>query len=225
MFKYMKAYEEENDLLISGLQHFEFCRRQWALIHIEQEWEENILTLEGQEVHEKVDQPFIKENRKETRIVRALPVRSSLLGISGVCDVVEFNRDPLGVELSVIGDGKKYLPYPVEYKRGKPKKHAADILQLTAQAMCLEEMLGCEINDGALYYHEVRRRERIHFTPELREQVVAMTKEMHHYFKRQYTPRVKTGKHCERCSLRHICLPELLDKETPAAYIKRMMAL
>lgn len=218
----MTVYDEEEFLMLSGLQHFQFCRRQWALIHIEQEWEENVLTVEGKFLHENVDNPFTREKRGDTLFVRALPIHSRILGISGICDMVEFKKDAVGVPLK--GEKEKYIPKPIEYKRGKPKKHDADLVQLTAQVMCLEEMLGTEIQEAALYYNEVKRREVVQITEEMRLLVATATKEMHHYYSRRHTPRVKTGKHCLNCSLRHRCLPELLEREKVTAYIDRMLA-
>lgn len=218
----MTAYKEEDYLLLSGIQHFAFCKRQWALIHIEQEWSENVLTIEGHHLHEKADNPFVREKRGDTLYVRALPVHSRQLGISGVCDMVEFRRDEDGVPLN--NEQGLYLAKPIEYKRGKPKKHDADILQLVAQVMCLEEMLGTTIDEAALFYHEIKRRETLVITDEMRQRVQEITKEMHHYYMRRHTPRVKTGKHCLRCSLRHICLPELLEKENVSSYMNRMLS-
>lgn len=219
--KNMTGYDEEEFLMLSGLQHFVFCRRQWALIHIEQEWEDNVLTVEGNLLHEKVDDPFIREKRGETLYVRALPIHSRRLGITGVCDMVEFIKDDNGITLH--GELGRYMPKPVEYKRGKPKMHDADLVQLTAQVMCLEEMLGIYIGEASFYYHEVRRREACEITEEMRKKVIDMTSEMHQYYKRRYTPRVKTGKHCESCSLRHKCLPSLLEREKVSSYMKRML--
>ncbi len=218
----MAGYDEQDYLMLSGIQHFEFCKRQWALIHVEQEWAENVLTVEGNALHEKADDPFIREKRGDTIFVRALPIHSSVLGISGICDMVEFTRDEDGIPLDK--EEGLYRVKPVEYKRGKPKKHAADILQLAAQSLCLEEMLGTVIEETALYYHEIKRREPVPITDELRKKTKEMIKEMHHYYGRKYTPRVKTGKHCLRCSLRDICLPEMLEREKVSAYMNRMLA-
>lgn len=208
--------------MISGLQHFAFCRRQWALIHIEQEWEENVLTIEGKHLHEKVDNPFSREKRGDTLYVRALPVHSRILGISGICDMVEFKKDINGVTLH--GEKGPYQAKPIEYKRGKPKKHDADLIQLTAQVMCLEEMLGTNIKVAALYYNEVKRREKVIVTDAMKQKVTNMAKEMHIYYQRRYTPRVKTGKHCKQCSLRHVCMPELLKREKVSTYMNRVLA-
>lgn len=218
----MKGYNEEEYLLLSGIQHFAFCRRQWALIHIEQEWEENVLTVEGNELHEKADNPFVREKRGETIYVRALPVHSRKLGISGVCDMVEFIKCADGIPLDQE-DGL-YRAKPIEYKRGKPKKHDADILQLVAQSICLEEMLGTTIDEAALYYNEIKRRELVPITDEQKHRVESVIEEMHKYYKKSYTPRVKIGNHCKRCSLQNICLPELLKRERVSTYMNRMLA-
>lgn len=155
----MTGFNEEAEyLMLSGIQHFQFCRRQWALIHVEQQWAENVKTIEGQFVHERADQPALREKRGDKLVVRAMPIKSKELVISGICDVVEFIRDSDGV--SIFGEDGTYQPYPVEYKRGKPKKGEEDVLQLVAQAMCLEEMLMCHIEYGYLFYNEVKRREK-----------------------------------------------------------------
>ena len=214
-------YDEQDYLMISGIQHFLFCRRQWALIHVEQQWKENVLTIEGQYLHERADQPMIREKRKGKIIVRALPVQSSTLGITGVCDVVEFIQNSSGVSLA--GEPGNYLPVPIEYKHGKPKVEPSDILQLTAQAVCLEEMLVCEIPEGYIYYHETRRREKILFTEELRANLAKNLKEMHGYWERKYTPKVKTGNFCKKCSLQDICLPKLMNSQTVNSYLERRL--
>ncbi|MDQ0300600.1 CRISPR-associated exonuclease Cas4 [Salibacterium salarium] len=150
----MDYKEEEYYLMLSGIQHFQFCKRQWALIHIEQQWDENVRTVEGQHLHHKADQPFIREKRKNKLIVRGMPIKSQELQITGICDVIEFMADDNGIELN--GTKGLYVPFPVEYKRGKPKMNDADVLQLTAQAMCLEEMLVCDVKVGYMYYDESR---------------------------------------------------------------------
>jgi len=216
------GYDEEEFLMLSGLQHFVFCRRQWALIHIEQVWEENVLTVEGNLLHEKVDDPFTREKRGDTLYVRALPIHSRSLGLSGICDMVEFTKSDNGITLQ--GEEGRFIPKPIEYKRGKPKKHEADITQLTAQVICLEEMLGIIIEEAAFYYHELRRREYHRITEDMRKKVIDLTNEMHQYYKKRYTPRVKTGKHCDNCSLKHKCLPSLLEREKVSTYMKRMLA-
>ena len=214
-------YSEEDYLFISGIQHFKFCRRQWALIHVEQQWEENVHTVIGELMHKKAHDPYLTEKRKDTIIVRALPVVSKDMGISGECDVVQFRRCEDGVRLH--GHRGLYSIYPVEYKKGKPKTDEKDQLQLAAQAMCLEEMFSTKIKEGALFYGETKRREIIHITDELRIEVRDMFQEMHHYFSRHYTPKVKTSKSCSSCSLKEICLPKLSKTVSVGTYMKRML--
>lgn len=217
-FRNMQDYNEDDFMLLSGIQHFLFCKRQWALIHLEQQWEDNVLTVEGEHVHRVADQPLIREKRGDKLIVRALPVRSSRLGITGICDVVEFVRDPDGISLA--GEEGLYLPFPVEYKRGKPKKDDSDRSQLIAQLMCLEEMLVCELSTGYLYYNEIKHRVEVPITAADKERVRSTFLEMHSYFQRRHTPKVKTGPHCRSCSLNRVCLPEMLDKRTVSSYIE-----
>lgn len=183
--------DEDNYLMLSGIQHFQFCKRQWALIHIEQQWEENVRTVEGQYLHQKADQPFLREKRGNKLIVRGMPIKSEELKITGVCDVVEFIKNDNGVEIN-NADGK-YIAYPIEYKRGKPKKNDSDILQLTAQAMCLEEMLLCEINIGYMFYNEIKHRVEVTLTTEYKNKVKLIVTEMYDYYTRKHTPKVKTG--------------------------------
>ncbi|RGG33743.1 CRISPR-associated protein Cas4 [Clostridium sp. AF23-6LB] len=214
-------YSEEDYLFISGIQHFKFCRRQWALIHVEQQWEENVHTVIGELMHKKAHDPYLTEKRKDTIIVRALPVVSKEMGITGECDMVEFRRCEDGVRLH--GHRGLYSIYPVEYKKGKPKTDEKDQLQLAAQAMCLEEMFSTKVKEGALFYGETKRREIIHITDELRLEVRDMFQEMHHYFSRHYTPKVKTSKSCSSCSLKEICLPKLSKTVSVGTYVKRML--
>ena len=214
----MKEYKEEDYLMLSGIQHFAFCRRQWALIHVEQQWQENVRTVEGELLHKRAHDTYSSEKRNDVVISRGLPVHSREMGVSGVCDIVEFRRAEEGITLH--GHRGTFQVYPVEYKRGKPKDTQIDILQLTAQAMCLEEMLSCTIAEGAVFYGEIKRRERIEFTDELKEQVRTMFSEMHQYFDRKYTPTVKWSKSCNACSLKDICLPKLGKAASVKEYIK-----
>jgi CRISPR-associated exonuclease Cas4 len=217
----MKPEYQPDDLLpLSGIQHFLFCRRQWALIHIERQWQENAFTAEGRILHERVDDPFFTETRRGMVTARSVPVASYRLGLSGVCDVVEFSDSPLGVRLA--GREGRYTAAPVEYKRGKEKMDPCDQAQLCAQAMCLEEMLSIEIPAGYLYYRQTRRRVAVELSSELRELVAKMADEMHAYFQRGHTPRVKPSKACRSCSLADICLPALQDKVMAASkYIRQ----
>jgi CRISPR-associated exonuclease Cas4 len=215
-------YTPDDLLPLSGIQHFVFCRRQWALIYVEQQWKENVLTMEGKLLHQRADDPFFTETRNGVITARSVPIASYRLGLSGVCDVVEFIASPEGVKLP--GRDGLYQPAPVEYKRGHEKRDPCDEAQLCAQAMCLEEMLAVSIPAGWLYYGETRHRVEVELTTELRGLVRDMSEEMHAYFTRGYTPRVKTSKACRSCSLADICLPVLQEKVMPASkYIQQQI--
>lgn len=208
-------YKSDELLPLSGIQHFTFCRRQWALIYIENQWQDNVLTVEGKILHKRVDNPLFSEVREGVIITRAMPVASYRLGLYGVCDVVEFHPAPQGIILP--GRSGTYRPVAVEYKRGKEKKNPADEVQLCAQTICLEEMLSTHIPHGYLYYGQIRHRIEIEMTGDLRSLVTKMVEEMHTYFDRGYTPRVKPSKACRSCSLADICLPILQGEPMPAS--------
>lgn len=204
-------YNEENYLMLSGIQHYAFCPRQWALIHIENQWNENYLTTDGRIMHNKAHSGESTEKRGDLIIFRALKVRSAKLGISGECDIVEFRKSDSGISLSGYED--LWLPYPVEYKRGKSKLDDWDRLQLCAQAVCLEEMLCTKIKDGALFYGEPRRREKVNFTEELRTNLAEVVVAMHGLYKRQHTPKAVKKKACQSCSIKDLCLLRLKEIE------------
>jgi CRISPR-associated exonuclease Cas4 len=184
-------------------------------------------------MHQRVDDPFFTETRNGVITARSVPVASYRLGLSGVCDIVEFTPSPqpspdagegalFGVKLP--NREGLYLPAPIEYKHGKEKHDHSDEAQLCAQAMCFEEMLSTNISRGYLYYGETRHRVEIEFTPELRSLVKDMSAEMHNYFSRGYTPKVKTHKGCRSCSLADICLPVLNEKVIAASkYIRQQI--
>ena len=210
-------YSEEDFLQLSGLQHFKFCRRQWALIHIESQWAENFRTTDGKILHENAHDGDFYESRGDKIITRNMRIFSPTLGISGACDVVEFHRSGCGFPLK--GRVGLWQPFPVEYKRGKPKESTEDALQLCGQAMCLEEMLCCEIPCGALYYGETRHRTEVVFTPELRNEVRSLLAEMHELYRRGKTPKVRPTKGCNACSLKELCLPKLLKTRSVSDYL------
>ena len=214
-------YDEDDFLQLSGIQHFSFCRRQWALAYIELQWQENVSTVEGHLLHENAHDSALKEKRGDLIIVRGMPVHSREIGISGECDVVEFHKSEDGVPVS--GREGKYRAVPVEYKRGKPKANDVDVLQVAAQALCLEEMLCCDIPCGYIYYGESRRREKIEFTDELRKKVKDMFAEMHKFYDQRYTPKVKRTNSCNACSLKDICIPALNKEISVKNYIDRKM--
>ena len=211
-------YSDDELLQLSGLQHFLFCRRQWALIHIENIWSENYRTMDGDVMHQRAHSEMLTEKRGDTVITRGMAVVSRSLGVSGQCDVVEFKKSEEGV--SIFGWDEKWLPFPVEYKRGQPKDGNFDAAQLCCQAMCLEEMLLCRIPSGALYYGETRRRTDIVFDEVLRGEVTAAIEEMHQLYIRGYTPKVKPQKGCSTCSIKEQCLPSLTRTKTVTEYLE-----
>lgn len=217
----MSTYTEDEYLMISGIEHFLFCKRQWALIHIEQQWEENFRTADGNAMHQNVHDCHLNEKRGDKIITRAMRISSAELGFSGECDVVEFTKCCDGIEL--FGHEGKYKVTPIEYKRGEPKENLCDTLQLCLQAMCLEEMLCCEINEGYIYYGENRKRTKVILNSELREKVVKTAEEMHMYYKRSYTPKVKRTKACNACSLKNICLPVLMKNKSVKNYLSERL--
>lgn len=214
-------YNEADYLQLSGIQHFRFCRRQWALIHIENQWAENSRTVGGEIMHERAHDSELRERRGDLIITRNMPVASPTLGVSGACDVVEFRRSDHGC--TIAGESGSFQPYPVEYKHGAPRADTANELQLCGQAMCLEEMLCCDIPCGALYFGETRRRVEVNFTPELRQEVQDCLREMQALFQRGYTPRVKPTKACNACSLKELCLPKLMRTGSVKTYLRKSL--
>ena len=192
--------EQDDALPLSGLQHLAFCPRQWALIHLEQAWAENRLTAEGRLLHERADLPG-QSRRHDLRTVRGLMLESRRLRLTGRADVVEFRPEP----------------FPVEYKRGKRKPTDCDLVQLCAQALCLEEMLGVAVPRGAIFYGEPRRRIDVELTQELRTRTELLAATMHRLYAAHHTPAAQLGKHCERCSLIDICLPQATAHSAVAA--------
>lgn len=192
------------------------------MIHVERQWQENVLTVEGKLHHERADDPFEIESRQGVIISRSMPVISHNLGFQGVCDVVEFTPSADGV--SLFGREGTYTPCPVEYKRGKPKRDECDAMQVCAQAICLEEMLAVSISAGYLFYWETRHRIEVVLDEALRGRVFKASQEMHDYYDRGHTPRVKPSKACRSCSLVDICLPELMEGIQPASrYIQNYL--
>jgi CRISPR-associated exonuclease Cas4 len=198
-----KTYRfNEDDLIqLSALQHLVFCERQCALIHIEQLWNENLFTAEGRIMHDKVDTANC-ESRGNVRIEYGVPMRSLRLGLIGKADVVEYHR---------MDDGT-WMPFPVEYKRGKPKMDDCDKVQLCAQAICLEEMLNVEIKNGALYYGRTRRREDVVFDEKLRRETEDTAKKVHALIESGKTPKADYSKKCKKCSLYEQCMPKISSK-------------
>jgi len=203
---------EENFIQISGLQHLAFCKRQWALIHIDQEWEENIFTAEGRNLHERVDEGY-QEFRKGLRQYSGLYVKSLQLGIYGRTDLIEAVKLEVGPtnEIQMLGLKGKWSLYPVEFKRGKPKNHEADLVQLCAQALCLEEMTETPIKSGAVFYGQIRKRMEVEFDMGLRNKTVEMIELAHELMRKGQIPPPEYDKHCRSCSLLEICMPKRLS--------------
>ncbi|MBI4767472.1 MAG: CRISPR-associated protein Cas4 [Deltaproteobacteria bacterium] len=195
-------YSEDDLIMISALTHFSYCKRRCALIHIEQAWAENIFTVEGNILHERVHEQE-GETRAGVRIERGLPLRSLRLGVIGKADLIEFHK---------IGKNV-WQPFPVEYKRGKPKPDHCDEVQLCAQALCLEEMMGMEVPRGALFYGKTRHRHEVSFDPDLRKETEETVKKIRELLSSGETPQPVYEKRCKQCSLVDLCLPKTLGKK------------
>lgn len=205
-------YDTDDLIQLSALQHMAFCPRQCALIHVEQVWSENRLTAEGRLMHERAHEEG-GESRGDVRIERGVALRSLRLGVIGKADVVEYHRQ---------GDGS-WTPFPVEYKRGKPKADHSDKIQLCAQAVCLEEMLSLAIPAGALFYGRTRRRLDVVFDDALRHETETAARLVHELIAMGRTPKPEYAKKCELCSLLDVCRPKALQKRRSVKqYLKRM---
>lgn len=215
-------YSDEDLLMISGLQHLSFCERQWVLIHMEQEWNENVLTIEGRHLHDTVHEQGV-ECRGDVRLVRGLRLRSLELGLYGVADMVEFHRDENGVRLPNLSQSTKWLPYPVEYKRGRKRYDRADEIQVCAQSMCLEEMLCVSIPQAAIYYGQPRRRSVIELSHDLRNEVIRLCDRARALYCGAEQPRYTTGPYCKNCSVCDICMPDASKKDASSKYIKSIV--
>ncbi|MDI6740073.1 MAG: CRISPR-associated protein Cas4 [Candidatus Edwardsbacteria bacterium] len=224
-------YSEENLQPVSALQHLLYCPRQCALIHLEQVWSENLFTAEGRVIHDKVHDGGT-ESRGDKRTAAGVRLVSLRLGLTGQTDVVEFHKsteatDENGQTVAVRLPGAKDLwkPLPIEYKRGKPKTHQADEVQLCAQAICLEEMLKVEIPAGALFYGSTRRRLDVSFTQELRALTESTARRLHDLMASGKTPPpIYSAGKCDRCSLLETCQPQTGERQSVSRYIKRMMS-
>ncbi len=214
-------YTEDEMLMLSGIQHYMFCPRQWALIHIDQQWEENKLTAEGQILHKNVDDPFYRQKNGDSIILRSIHIASKELGVYGLTDAVELISSD-SPENSITHNRYKgfWKLYPVEYKRGRPKYDETDEVQLAAQVMCLEEMYGVEISYGALYYDAVKHREVIAVTEELRNLTRECAGQMHEMFRNGIIPKANRRPRCRSCSISNICLPEINDRPKVSSYLK-----
>jgi len=203
------ADQEANDpIMLSALQHYSYCPRQCALIHQEQVFDENVYTLRGRAVHERVDVPD-SQLEDGVRVERALPLYCERLGLTGKADVVEFHA----------GD----IPYPVEYKHGPKRAHAHDDLQLAGQALCLEEMTGKPVRFGAIYHHTSRRRREVEITDALRKEVEETANAVRALFQLGHLPPPVNDERCRHCSLQDACQPKVLDEKVKIESIRRTL--
>lgn len=212
----IEKIDEENYLLISGIQHYVFCRRQWSIINIEHQWQDNVLTIEGDITHQKCHNENFTEAKKKLLVTRGMRVYSSSLGATGQCDIVEFHQNANGAVL--YGREGYWLPVPIEYKHGKSKTDLSDKAQLCAQAMCLEEMLCCKVPVGYIYYAATHRREKVINDNTLREFVKDTFRNMRADFRNGRTLTVKPDKKCKNCSLNSLCLSDKISGNSVKDY-------
>lgn len=227
-------YTEDQLLPLSALPQLVYCERRAALILIEQVWDDNRFTAEGRLLHERVHSQE-GESRGDVRIARGLALRSLSLGLSGKADVVEFHRTPEASNPTPHAPSAPapehpqpntehhlWVPFPVEYKRGKPKPDNSDLVQLCAQAICLEEMLGVPVPEGALFYGIPHRRLNVAFTPELRHETRQAAERLHALVASRRVPKAEFGPRCDNCSLVELCLPRVTSGRSAARYLERV---
>jgi len=234
----MKRYTEEELLPLSLIQHLLFCERRAALVQIEGLWEDNLFTVEGTHLHQKVDDDLPPESRVDLRVTRGLLLHSFELGLSGKADVVEFHRmiedeadsPPISggkaAAIPLVGVSGLWLPYPVDYKRGRLRHEEGFETQLCAQAFCLEEMLGVAVPKGAVYYGKPRRRLAVAFDETLRAKTREAARRLHELIDKGKTPQVRYEKKCDSCSLLSLCMPKVTgSRRTVKAYMADVLAL
>lgn len=215
-------YTEEDMLMLSGIQHFVYCPRQWALIHIEQVWTDNRYTAEGQILHKQADDPFYRQKNGECVSLRSVSIASKKLGLYGFSDVVELRPSDCPTNCIQHPSYPGYWkPFPIEYKRGHSKPDERDEVQLAAQAICLEEMYDIKIDYAYLFYWEIRRREEIEINENLRQLTKQYADEMHRIFKKGVVPKAEKSHKCHNCSLFDICLPDTKVKLLATNYLKK----
>lgn len=214
-------YDENEMLMLSGIQHFMFCPRQWALMQLEQQWADNRLTLEGDILHARVDNPFYRQKNGDTITMHSVHIASRQLGLYGITDAVELL--PSASLTDTITHSQypgRWKPFPVEYKHGRPKKNNCDKMQLVAQVISLEEMYGIHIPEAALYYNEVKHRETVSITDELRRQAQQCADQMHQMCRSKKIPDARKMRGCKSCSLKDICMPETAQCPKVTNYLK-----
>ena len=213
-------YTDDDMLMLSGIQHYKFCPRQWALIHLEQQWNDNMLTAEGHILHTRVDDPTYRVKNGDTITLRGMHIASSSLGLYGVADAVELipsdGQDSFFTHPRYPG---KWQLFPVEYKHGRQKPDERDEVQLAAEAMCMEEMFHVNIPKGAFFYFETRTREYVDIDEDLRQETMRCAEAMHELFRKAVTPPGRNDKSCTRCSLADVCCPKLKEKSDVENYL------
>ncbi|MCK4593772.1 CRISPR-associated protein Cas4 [bacterium] len=218
-------FAEDELLPLSALQHYLYCERQCALIHLEGLWRENLYTAEGRVFHDRVHRGE-REWREDVLIVRSLPLRSLQLGLAGVADVLEFHPPPGVHGLPNLDGGLPagWTVHPIEYKRGRPKHNRCDEVQLCTQALCLEEMLSVKIAEGSLFYGRIKRRQVVCFDDPLRSLTVETAEGVRRMIESRRTPPAPNDKRCTNCSLKELCLPGLSSRRRDAeAYLKGLV--
>ncbi len=209
-------------LMLSGIQHFMFCPRQWALIHMEQQWDENRLTVEGELLHQRVDDPFTRQKNGDVITLRSVTIASKQLGLYGLTDAIELHPQE-STENTICHSlyPGYWKPYPIEYKRGHSKPDERDEVQLAAQVICLEEMYDIHLDKAALYYGETRHREEIIVDERLRKLTCQLAEEMHRVFQSGVVPKAEKKSHCKSCSIVDICMPQLSECASVSQYLKK----
>lgn len=216
------TYDDDDMLMLSGIQHYMFCPRQWALIHLEQQWEENRLTAEGQILHNNVDDPSYRQKNGDVITLRSVHIASHTLGLYGITDAVDLvPSDTPDNSIRHPQYQGYWKPFPIEYKRGHSKSDERDEVQLCAQVICLEEIYNIHIDHAALYYGETRHREIISITDTLRDLTYKCAHEMHQIFNEGKTPKAEKKSSCKNCSLLNLCMPELSECSHVENYLKK----
>ena len=215
-------YADDDMLMLSGIQHYRFCPRQWALAYIELLWEDNRLTTEGQILHKRVDDSFYRQKCGDYICLRSVSIASHELGLYGLSDVIELR--PTDDALNYITHPKyrgKWLPVPVEYKHGRPKRNQVDEVQLAAQVMCLEEQYHISLGLGVFYYAEIKHRVEVEITDTLRGIVRQCATEMHQLYNKATIPHADYRSCCNRCSLLNLCVPSRKGDTKASYYLKK----
>lgn len=215
-------YSDDDCIAISGLQHLAFCKRQWGLIHLNQEWAENYLTAQGKIMHERVDSGY-QEFRRGVKQFSGLHVRNMDLGLYGRMDVLEVEQtEGPYVKIPWIKLSGNWRLRPVEFKHGKPKDHNADLIQLCAQALCLEEMTGLPVNEGSIFYCELRRRTEFEFDEDIRAETIGLAKEAHRLIASGKVPEAEENHNCKSCSLMDFCQPNIGNQKKLKDYYQEL---